>query len=235
MSEPVIHALLIEDDTRLAALTRDFLVPHGVIVTMAEDGNEGLLAASRHRFDVVLLDLMLPGKGGLEVCQRLRLQSDVPIVMVTARGDEYDRVLGLEIGADDYLAKPFSPRELLARIRALVRRARGRAGPVDRPVAVGSLRLDPGSRGATLAGKDLDLTAHEFSLLFALAERAGRVLTREQLLELAHGSADDAFDRSVDVHISRLRQKLGDDPRRPRFIKTIRGAGYQLVMGAEPT
>ncbi|HZO12823.1 MAG TPA: response regulator transcription factor, partial [Polyangiaceae bacterium] len=149
------------------------------------------------------------------------------------RGEEADRVLGLEIGADDYIAKPFSPRELLARVRALVRRARGRVGPSTRPVRVGDLELDPGARTAALSGVVLDLTAYEFSLLYALVERAGRVLSREQLMELARGSAEEAFDRSIDVHISRLRQKLGDDSRRPQRIKTVRGVGYQYALEAD--
>jgi DNA-binding response OmpR family regulator len=172
---------------------------------------------------------MLPGLDGLGVCRELRGRSDVPIIVLTARGEEADRVMGLELGADDYLAKPFSPRELLARIRAQVRRARGQAGPAARPVRVGGLHLDPGGLRATLDGRELPLTAYEFTLLRVLAERAGQVLSRERLLELAQGSAEEAFDRSIDVHISRLRAKLGDDPRRPRWLKTVRGAGYQLV------
>jgi two-component system response regulator RstA len=231
-SEPVIRVLMVEDDARLAALTREYLERHGAVVSVAARGDAGLEEATRHRFDVVLLDLMLPGVSGIEVCQRLRAQSDVPVIMITARGEEADRVLGLEIGADDYLPKPFSPRELLARIRALVRRARGRAGPSTRPVKVGDLELDPGARIASLEGRSLELTAYEFSLLYALAERAGRVLSREQLMELARGSAEEAFDRSIDVHISRLRQKLGDDSRRPRRIKTVRGVGYQYALEA---
>ena len=226
-----LTALLVEDDARLASLTVQYLERQGLTVVTAGDGDTGLTLALRHRFDVVLLDLMLPGLDGIQVCQRLRQRSDVPVIMLTARGEEADRVLGLELGADDYLAKPFSPRELLARIRALTRRARGRAGPpVGRVVTIGGLHLDPGGRRALLDDVDLDLTGYEFDLLKALAERAGRVLSREQLMELARGSADDSFDRSVDVHVSRLRQKLGDDPRTPRFIKTVRGVGYQLLI-----
>jgi DNA-binding response OmpR family regulator len=178
---------------------------------------------------VVVLDVMLPSMTGIEICQALRGRSDVPIIMLSARGEEADKVIGLELGADDYLAKPFSPRELLARIRTTVRRARGRMGPRHRPVQVGGLALDPGARQAILDGQHLDLTSYEFSLLYALAERAGRVLPRERLMELAGGHPDEAFDRSIDVHVSRLRQKLGDDPRKPRFIKTVRGAGYQFI------
>lgn len=230
-TDPVLTALLVEDDARLAALTADYLGGHGVVVTREATGPSGLEEALRHRYDVVLLDLMLPGKDGLEVCRELRARSDVPIVVLTARGEEADRVMGLELGADDYLSKPFSPRELLARIRAVVRRARGQAGPVHKQVRVGELSLDPGARRATLAGDEVALTGYEFSLLYALASRAGRVLSREQLIELAGGSPEEAFDRSVDVHVSRLRSKLGDDPKSPRLLKTVRGAGYMLAAG----
>jgi DNA-binding response OmpR family regulator len=154
--------------------------------------------------------------------------------VLTARGEEADRVMGLELGADDYLAKPFSPRELLARIRAVTRRAKGRAGPPLRRLQVAGLVIDPSSRSVTLRGRTVDLTAYEFALLQALAERAGRVLSRDQLMEFARGSAEDSFDRSVDVHVSRLRQKLGDDPKRPRLIKTVRGAGYVLAGEEAP-
>jgi two-component system OmpR family response regulator len=226
---PAVLALLVEDDTRLAALTAEYLRGHGVQVIVAVDGAAGLAEARRARFDVVLLDLMLPGRSGLEVCRELRSRSDVPILILTARGEEADRVLGLELGADDYLTKPFSPRELLARIQAQVRRARGQAGPTTQPLVLGDLELDPGSLRATLAGRELSLTGYEFQLLRVLAERAGQVLSRERLLELVRGSAEESFDRSVDVHVSRLRAKLGDDPKRPRWLKTVRGAGYQLA------
>jgi two-component system response regulator RstA len=229
--EPIIDLLFVEDDARLASLTREYLGRHDVVVTVEQDGNRGLRSALAHRYDVVLLDLMLPGRSGMEVCQRLREQSDVPIVMVTARGEEADRVLGLELGADDYVAKPFSPRELLARIRAVVRRARGQAGPRRRPVARGGLLLDPASRAAEFEGRPLELTSYEFDLLHALADRAGRVISREQLMELARGNAEEAYDRSVDVHISRIRSKLGEDPRHPTFIRTVRGVGYQFLAG----
>lgn len=229
-AQPAVVVLLVEDDLRLAQLTAEYLRGHGVQVVVAGDGQRALDEARRVRFDAVLLDLMLPGRDGLDVCRELRRVTDVPIVILTARGEEADRVMGLELGADDYMAKPFSPRELLARVRALVRRARGLAGPAIRPVRVGALELDPAALGATLGGRALDLTAYEFRLLHALAERAGHVLSRERLLELARGSCEEAFERSIDVHISRLRAKLGDDPRQPRWLKTVRGAGYQLVM-----
>jgi two-component system, OmpR family, response regulator len=226
---PAIRALLVEDDAKLAALTAEYLKGHGVQVVVSGDGNLAVEEARRSRFDVVLLDLMLPGRSGLDVCRELRARTDVPILVLTARGEEADRVLGLELGADDYLTKPFSPRELLARIQAQVRRARGQAGPPARPVVVGELVLDPQALRATLRGRELPLTAYEFHLLRALAERAGHVVSRERLLELVRGSAEEAFDRSIDVHVSRLRAKLGDDPRHPRLLKTVRGAGYQLA------
>lgn len=228
--DPGLIALLVEDDARLAQLTAAYLDRHGVSVTVVGDGADGLDMARRARFDVILLDVMLPSMTGIEICQALRRETDVPIIMISARGEEADKVIGLELGADDYLSKPYSPRELLARVRTTVRRARGRMGPRRRALSSGALELDPGARQASLAGASLDLTSYEFGVLYALVEQAGRVLPRERLMELAGGNPEDAFDRSVDVHISRLRNKLGDDPRKPRFIKTVRGAGYQFIL-----
>ena len=228
--EESLRVVLIEDDERLARLTTKYLESHGVLVTWTPDGREGLNEVVRSRPDAVLLDLQLPGLDGISVCRELRTRSDVPIIMITARDEEADRVLGLELGADDYVPKPFSSRELLARLRAQVRRARGRAGPTTRPIQVGALWLDPASLRATLGDKPLTLTAYEFTLLRVLAEHAGRVLGREQLLYLAKGNAEDSFDRSIDVQISRLRAKLGDDSKHPRLLKTVRGLGYMLVV-----
>ena len=231
-SEPGLAALLVEDDLRLASFTAEYLQGHGINVTHLADGRLGLEEARRGRYDIVLLDLMLPGKDGLEVCRELRTSSDVPILMLTARGEEADRVMGLELGADDYLSKPFAARELVARIRALVRRARGKAGPQAKLVRVGGLTVDPSARRELLDGRELSLTGYEVVTLRALAERAGRILSREQLMELAKGNAEESFDRSIDVHVSRLRHKLGDDPKHPRLLKTVRGAGY-LLSGEE--
>ncbi len=230
-SDP-IKVLLIEDDERLARLTAKYLESHGLVVTVAPDGRSGLAEALRAPPDVVLLDLMLPQLSGMEVCRELRARSDVPIVMVTALGEEADKVLGLEGGADDYIAKPFSSRELLARVRAQSRRARGHSGPGAERVVVGALSIDIASHSARLDGKLLPLTSAELALLAALARRPGRVLSRDQLIELTKGSAEEAFDRSIDVSISRLRQKLGDDPKNPRYLKTVRGVGYLLADGS---
>lgn len=230
---PAIHAVLIEDDERLARLTSRYLEGHGVVVEWFGDGRTGLEQALRIRPDIVLLDLQLPGLDGIAVCRELRARCDVPILMITARIDEADRVLGLELGADDYLPKPFSSRELLARMRAQVRRARGQAGPDARAIHAGPLQLDPSRLEAKLEGKKLQLTSYEFMLLRALAERAGRVLTREQLLYAVRGNTEDTFDRAIDVQISRLRQKLGDDSRQPRLLKTVRGLGYMLALENE--
>jgi two-component system OmpR family response regulator len=227
------RVLFIEDDERLASLTSRALEAYGLQITWVADGRKGLAEGLKGQHDVVILDLMLPSLSGLEVCRELRARCAVPVIILTALGEEADRVLGLETGADDYLAKPFSTRELLARLRALVRRGRGAIGPPRELICVGDLELSSRDYSAKLGGRALKLTTAEFVLLRVLAERAGRVLTREQLLDLTKGSADEAFDRSIDAHISRLRQKLEEDPRHPRLLKTIRGAGYLLASGGE--
>ena len=226
-------ALLVDDDARLAELLREYLGKNDVAVTVASDGQEGLRAALSGRFDVILLDLMLPGIDGLEVCRRIRAKdSQLPILMLTARGDDVDKVVGLELGADDYLPKPFNPRELLARLRALLRRAQLPRRERAR-LQIGPLSIDLDAREVRVAGALRTLTSFEFELLSQLARAAGRVLSREQLLELLKGEEFDAFDRSIDVHISKLRAKLEDDPRSPRYIKTVRGVGYVLTPGEE--
>lgn len=226
-----LNVLLVEDDAKIARLTRDYLEQHGLSVTVVSDGLAATREALRPDVDVVVLDLMLPGQDGFEVCKQIRAHSHVPIIVVTARVEVADRVLGLGLGADDYVTKPFSARELLARIHAIVRRAQGKAGPERRELQVGRLVLDLASQQARLDGVPLSLTSYEFAILRVLAEHEGRVLSRERLLDLAKGSAEDAFDRSIDVRISRLRQKLGDDSRNPRMLKTVRGSGYMLVAG----
>jgi DNA-binding response OmpR family regulator len=230
MTEAPIKILFVEDDDRLAELTIRYLHGSGLLVERAVSGNDALSEAARRQYDVILLDLMLPGRDGLEVCRDLRTRLDTPIIMVTARREEVDRVMGLDAGADDYVTKPFSSRELVSRIRAVVRRARGQVGPTGRAIQVGPITVDPATMQVTVERRPVELTGYEFALLRVLAERAGRVLSREQLLDLARGSSDEAFERSIDVQISKLRQKLGDDARHPRYLKTIRGAGYVLAV-----
>lgn len=223
---------MIEDDERLGAMLAEYLAPAGLEVTVAGTAGRGLALLATQAFDAVLLDLMLPDADGLEVCRRLRRGSDVPVIMLTARGDDADRIVGLEVGADDYLPKPFNPRELLARLRAVLRR---RAGGGERSPALrfGRLEIDREARLVRLDGAERPLTSHQFDLLLALAERAGRVLSREALLELVRRDAFDSLDRSVDVHVSRIRAAIEDDPRHPRRILTVRGAGYLFARSQD--
>ncbi len=227
-----IRALLIDDDGRIAELLKTFLGQNGVAVEHRSDGHSGLRLLENASFDVVLLDVMMPGIDGLEVCRRIRSKGGrVPIIMLTARGDEADRVVGLELGADDYLAKPFSPRELRARIRALLRRAQ--PGQDGERLVVAGIAVDIAARRVLSEGREVDITGLEYDLLLALAKRAGRVVPRDALLSLA--GRDDVIvgERTVDVHISHLRAKLGDDPKSPRLIKTVRGVGYVLAKERE--
>jgi DNA-binding response OmpR family regulator len=233
VSDAPIKILFVEDDDRLAGLTTRYLRGSGLLVERARSGPEALAETARRQYDVILLDLMLPGRDGVDVCRELRTRLDTPIIMVTARREEVDRVMGLDAGADDYVTKPFSSRELVSRIRAVVRRARGQVGPVSHAIHVGPITLDPTTMQVTVERRPIELTGYEFALLRVLAERAGRVLSREQLLYLARGGSDEAFERSIDVQISKLRQKLGDDARHPRYLKTIRGAGYVLAVREE--
>jgi DNA-binding response OmpR family regulator len=227
----VQHVLMIEDDERLAAMVATYLAPHGFEVRHAASAQAGfaMLRQDGDSFALVLLDLMLPDADGLEVCRRIRALAaplgSIPVVMLTAKGDPFDRVIGLEIGADDYLPKPFEPRELLARLRAVLRRP-PIAAAEPQVLRFGRLEIDLGARAVRLAGEARVLTAYQFDLLVALAGRAGRVLSREQLLDAVKGEAFDPFDRSIDVHIGRLRAVIEDDARQPRRIITIRGAGY---------
>ena len=216
--------LMIDDDDRLAGMVSDYLGGAGFRLTLAGTARDGESWLKRESFDAIILDLMLPDADGLDLCRRLRATSDVPILMLTARGEPMDRVVGLELGADDYLGKPFEPRELQARLRAILRR-RGRAATAD-ILNFGRLEIDKGARLVRLDGEERVLTSYQFALLLALAERAGRVLTREALMDLTKGEKLEAFDRSVDVHISRIRAAIEDDPKKPRRILTLRGAGY---------
>jgi two-component system OmpR family response regulator len=221
-----LRVLLIDDDARLHELLSSYLGQNGVTLAGAPDGEKGLAALESGVFDAVLLDVMMPGIDGLEVCKRIRSRSNVPIIMLTAKGDETDRVVGLELGADDYIAKPFSPRELLARMRAVLRRAK--PDTVSERLSVGDIAIDVTSREVRVAGKPTELTGLEFDILVALVRRAGRVVPRDALLSEAGRSDVIVSERTVDVHISHLRQKLGDDPKVPRLIKTVRGVGYVL-------
>ena len=223
-----IRLLLIDDDARLFELLGDYLGKNGVELAHAGGGEEGLRRLQREPFDGVLLDVMMPGIDGLEVCRRLRQRdAALPVIMLTAKGDETDRVVGLELGADDYLPKPFSPRELLARVRAVLRRAQ--PGPSAGRLRAGEIQIEPETRRAWVEGREVSLTGLEFDLLAALVRRAGRVVPRDSLL--AQAGRDDVVvgECTIDVHISHLRQKLGDDPRQPRLIKTVRGVGYLLA------
>ena len=233
MNPASLHILLVEDDTRIANLTKSYLERHNMSVTHALDGVSGLREARSPGYDLIVLDVMLPGPSGLDICRAVREHGERPIVLLSALDSEADRVLGLELGADDYLVKPFSPRELVARIRTLMRRVHGRQGGTRRRIRCGELVLDPGSHTCSLAGRSIELTSYEFSLLYVLASRVGRVLSRETMLTMARGNAEESFDRSIDVRISRIRQKLGDDSRTPRYVKTIRGEGYMLCVPTE--
>jgi two-component system alkaline phosphatase synthesis response regulator PhoP len=222
--------LVIEDEESLVSTLSYNFRKQGFNVVTAADGYEGLLAARRDRPDVVLLDVMLPRMDGLEVCRRLRGESDVPILMLTAKGEELDRVVGLELGADDYLTKPFSMRELIARVRALIRRSEGRAPDEGASrIIAGSLELDSRGRSVKRAGGEVALKPKEFDLLFYLASNAGQVFTREQLLEHVWGYEFFGGSRTVDVHVRWLREKLEDEPSRPKHVLTVRGVGYKFV------
>lgn len=219
--------LVVDDDPRLSHLLQEYLSTRGHEVLLAADGEAGLTRLRAGGVDLVVLDIMMPGKDGLQVCREIRTFSQVPVIMLTARGDETDRIVGLELGADDYLAKPFNPRELQARITAVLRRSRGpEATDVIRGAGV---RMDVERREVEVDGQPVDLTTTEFEILRVLLASAGRVVPRERLMELARGTEWAAFERSVDVHVSHLRRKLGDDPRSPQRIKTIRGVGYLLA------
>ncbi len=236
------HILVVDDDRELRALVGKHLAEHGFRVTQAANGREMMKAIEAGRFDLVVLDLMMPGDSGLVLCQKLREQNGPPVIMLTAMGSEVDRVVGLEIGADDYVVKPFSPRELAARIKAVLRRAAKVAPDGDDPPLAyefNGWRLEPAGRVLrSPSGAVVDITSGEFDLLMAFVARPQRVLTRDQLLDLAKGRSSAAFDRSIDVQISRLRRKIEADPREPAIIKTIRSGGYlftSLVQAIRPT
>jgi two-component system phosphate regulon response regulator OmpR len=220
------QVLIVDDDTRLSAMLADYLSGNGFSVRTAATANGGLAELQRRAPDAMILDVMLPDLDGFETCRRIRAVSDVPVLMLTAKGDETDRIVGLELGADDYLPKPFNPRELLARLKAILRRRGGGMARTQRVLRFGRMEIDPGSRVVRIDGRDCPMTSYQFDLLVALAENAGRTLSREQLMDMAKGEELEAFDRSIDVHISRVRAAIEKDPKHPRRIITVRGAGY---------
>jgi DNA-binding response OmpR family regulator len=221
--------LIVEDDRNTAALVATYLQREGFRTRAVHDGAEALATARRERPGFVILDVMLPGMDGWEICRELRKVSDVPILMLTAREEEIDRVLGLSLGADDYVVKPFSPRELVERVKAILRRVRPAPQPEPAILSHAGLILDPVRHRVTMEGQSVELTAVEFKLLHALMRAPGRVLSREELLDRLYEHGETVVDRVVDVHIGKLRQKLGDDPNAPRYIRTVRGFGYQFA------
>jgi two-component system, OmpR family, phosphate regulon response regulator OmpR len=222
--------LLIEDDPRLARMVEDYLAGAGFRVTHAANGRSGLVLTQRETFDALVLDLMLPDMDGLDVCKEVRAKTQTPILMLTARGDAMDRIVGLEMGADDYLPKPFEPRELLARLRAILRRAHSTPANTLR---FGRLEIDKDAREVRIDGTARTLTSYQYALIVAMAERAGRVLSRDALFDLVKGETIEAFDRSIDVHISRIRAAIEDNPKAPRRVLTVRGAGYVFAKAQD--
>jgi len=227
----VPRILLIEDDLRLAEMVKHYLGEAGFSITHAPTGGAGVALGRRSSFDALILDLMLPDMDGLEVCRRIRAEAETPILMLTARGDAMDRVIGLEMGADDYLPKPFEPRELLARLKAILRRRTGeKSAGVLR---FGRLQIDPAALAVRLDGEMRALTSYQFALLLVLARHAGRVMSREAIMDLLKHERLEAFDRSIDVHISRIRAAIEDDPKKPRRVITVRGAGYVFAKAQD--
>ena len=227
-TESTVKVLIVDDDVGIVELLTSYLLKEGFKVEAARDGSTGLARARQWKPDVVVLDIMLPGLDGLEVLRRLRADSSAYVVMLTAKAEETDKVVGLSVGADDYVTKPFSPRELAARIRAMLRRGRGGDADAPRVLVFRAIRLDPARREVWKGETRVDLTTREFDLLYALASYPGRVLTREQVIARVWGADYFGDDRVVDAHIKDLRRKLGDDPGRPRFLQTVRGVGYRF-------
>ncbi len=226
----MFKVLIIDDDEKLVELVKEYLEPNGFDVHAVHTGPEGVSAVSVVNPEIIILDVMLPGMDGFDVCRAIRASSQVPIIMLTAKGEDTDRIVGLELGADDYLSKPFNPRELLARLKAILRRAglRDATGEEAELLEVGPVTVDVATRSVTVAGTLVEFTTAEFDLLRVFMLSAGRVLSRDQLMEALHGTSWSYFDRSIDVHVSRIRQKIEDDPRHPVMLKTVRGVGYQL-------
>jgi len=221
--------LVVDDEAQIVRVLRGYLEQAGFSVLSAADGPEAVRLVRQEKPDAMVLDLMLPGMDGLEVCRTIRKEFDLPILMLTARVEEADTLVGLELGADDYVTKPFSPREVVARVRALLRRARAvSAAPSEQPITVGALRLDPGRRILEIGDRAVDLTPSEFDILRALMSSPGRVLTRAQLLDATQGYAYEGYERTIDTHIKNLRHKMGDSPRDASYIQTVHGVGYRF-------
>lgn len=223
--------LLIDDDRKLGSMVHDYLIENGFNVTIAVNGAQGIECHQSRSFDAIILDLMLPDMDGLEVCRKIRTRDNIPVLMLTAKGDPFDRVIGLEIGADDYLPKPFMPRELLARLRAILRRSRS-----DKPDAIarfGRLEVDREALEIRLDGRRCDLTAYQYQIVDVMSQAAGRVLSRDYLLTNIQGIDVESFDRSIDVHVSRIRSEIEDDPKHPRRVITVRGAGYVFAKSQD--
>ena len=220
--------LVVEDEMKIARLVRDYLAHAGFEVIVTGDGESALASARGHRPDLIVLDLGLPGRDGLDVTRELRRTSNVPIVMLTARGDETDRVSGLELGADDYVVKPFSPKELVARVRAVLRRASAARAPGPEVIRVGDVELDVPRMRVRVSGKPVDVTPTEFELLATLLREPGRVFTRGQLLDAIHGMAFESYERAIDAHVKNIRKKIEPVAGRPRYLLTVRGVGYRF-------
>ena len=229
----VERILLVEDDPRLAEMLAEYLGQAGFRVTVAPLGATALERLAGAQYEAVVLDLMLPDMDGLDICRQLRTQSDTPVLMLTARGEPIDRILGLELGADDYLPKPFQPRELLARLRAILRRGSRARAPGEKPMTFGRLEIDTAAHAVRLDGVQCELTGYQFDLLVTLAKNAGRVLSRDALLDAVKGEQLESFDRSIDVHVSRIRAAIEDNPKKPRRVITVRGSGYVFAKAQD--
>jgi two-component system alkaline phosphatase synthesis response regulator PhoP len=221
--------LVVDDNPKITEVLSAYLTAEGFEVEIAADGPSAVAAVERHVPDLALLDIMLPGLDGVELTRRFQREHDLPVILVTARTDEVDRLIGLEVGADDYVSKPFSPREVVARVKAVLRRVeRAETRSAEEPLRVGGLVVDPAGREVAVDGRGVELTRTEFDMLQTMATHPGRVYTRMQLMEAAQGDAYEGYERTVDAHVKNLRRKLGDDPREPRFVQTVFGVGYKL-------
>jgi len=229
----VERILLVEDDPRLAEMLAEYLGQAGFRVTVAPLGATALERLAGAEYEAVVLDLMLPDMDGLDICRQLRTQSDTPVLMLTARGEPIDRILGLELGADDYLPKPFQPRELLARLRAILRRGSRARAPGEKPMTFGRLEIDTAAHVVRLDGVQCELAGYQYDLLVTLAKNAGRVLSRDALLDAVKGEQLESFDRSIDVHVSRIRAAIEDNPKKPRRVITVRGSGYVFAKAQD--